>query len=216
MSSSIYFINSYFNLGDNTMEHYYFWAACCFCNVLAIFNRLTQFKLINEVTSVIVLAIKLNYPFLYVIVLNYFVCANIGGYLFGGNINSTTPDRMAEVGQATKDEYKFANWNDFLSSLVYLYSIQLNNNINMYINYCTVNEGPHRSFKPMFFFFFYMLNNVILNRIFVGQVIEISLAYFREIDKESKRFTVYESTPSIEKFYFGDQEDDKKVVRVKV
>lgn len=167
----------------------------------------------------IVLAIKLNYPFLYVIMLNYLICGIIGGYLFGGNINSTTPEHMASVGQPTKPEYRFHNWNDFFSSLVYLYSIQLNNNMTMYVSYSTVNEGASRNFKPIFFIVFYMLNNVVLNRIFVGQIIEISLEYFKVMDKEDRRIKVYDRTPSVERLYFGKgaaQEDEKQVLRVKL
>ena len=189
--------------------------------MIAIFNHLTQFKLISETTSIIVLAIKLNYPFLYVIVMNYLVCAVIGGYLFGGNISSQSPDQMAAVGQATKPEYRFHNWNDFTASLVFLYSIQLNNNIPMYVSISTVNEGPTRNFKPIFFVLFYFINNIILIRIFVGQIIEISLEYFKSIDKEDKHFKVYDQTPSVERIFYGGEgrqamDGDTRVIRVKV
>ncbi len=187
-------------------------------NVIAIFTHLTQFKLISEITSIIVLAIKLNYPFFYVILCNYLIAANIGGYIYGGNINSSTPEHMESVGQKTKPEYRFHNWNDFLSSLVYLYSVQLNNNMTLYVSISSVNEGPVRNYKPIFFIIFYMLNNVILIRIFVGQIIEISLAYFKEIDKEERRFTVYDQTPSVERHFFGitGSDNENKIVRVKV
>lgn len=190
LSSLTYFLNSVLGLGDNDFQHYYFWSVCCFINVIDILNHLKQFKLVSETLSILVLAVRLNYPFFYVMLILYLVFACIGEFIFGGAINSETIVKMADVGQATKPEYVYHNWNDFLSSVVYLYSINLNNNLPLYINMSTVNEGPVRSYKPIFFAVFYLLNNLILMNVFVGQIIEISLSYFKAVFMEARDVSV--------------------------
>ena len=91
----------------------------------------------------------------------------------------------------------------------------------MYVSISTVAEGPTRNFKPLFFVIFYFINNIILIRIFVGQIIEISLEYFKSIEKEDKHFKVYDQTPSVERMFFGadgrqPDSEDARVLRVKV
>lgn len=206
------------NQDAKDFEHYYFWATCCFFNVIPVFNHMTQLKLISEIFGVIVLAIKINYPFLYVWIMNYLIFGVIGGYVFGGNINSKTPEMMENMGQATKPEYIYQNWNDFLNSLVYLWGINLNNNMNMYISISVVNEGPTRNYKPIFFFVFYIMNNILLRSILIGQIIEISLAYFKVMNKELQRVEIMDEDAKA--FHPGfkniKDSDEKKIVRVKV
>ena len=217
MSSAIYYVISRFNLGNNEFEHYYFWAVCCFCNVFAIFNHLNQFKLVSETFSIIVLAIEMNYPFLFVFLMTYMIFAVVGCFLFGGVINSKTPDRMAEIGQATKDIYKYHNWNDYLNSLVYLYSINLQNNLPLYVNMSALGDGDSRSYKGIFFFVFFVLNNVILRNIFIGQIIEISLSYFKIIDAEARNLEIIEVSQSASRALEEELEgEDNKLLRVKI
>lgn len=227
MASLIYFLCSSLKLAPNSglEEQYYFWAACCFCNVIAIFNHISQFKLVSEILSVIGLAIKINYPFLYVIVMNYFIFGVVGGYIFGGNINSSTPKNMDNVGQETKPEYVYQNWNDYLNSLVYLYGINLNNNMTMYISFSTVNEGPYRNYKPIFFFLFYLFNNMILRSIFIGQIIEISLHFFKTIAEEENHVKIVSEDNSVVhgkgkslglRDYVAEGNGGNKMIKVKI
>ena len=204
LSSLTYYLNSVLKLGDNDFQHYYFWSVCCFVNVIDILNHLKQFKLVAETLSILALAVRLNYPFFYVMLILYFIFAAIGEFIFGGNINSSTLGKMDQVGQATKAIYVNHNWNDFLSSVVYVYSINLNNNIPLYVNMSTVNEGPSRNFKPIYFVVFYLLNNIILMNIFIGQVIDISLSYFKSIFNEARDISVVAGR------------DTQDIVRVKV
>jgi hypothetical protein len=179
---------------------------------------MTQLKLVSEIFGVIVLAIKINYPFLYVWVMNYLIFATIGGYLFGGNINSLTSKMMENVGQATKPDYIYQNWNDFLNSLVYLWGVNLSNNMNMYVSISVVNEGPTRNFKPIFFFVFYVMNNILLRSILIGQIIEISLAYFKVMNKELQRVEIMDDdTKAFHPAYMNIKDsDEKKIIRVKL
>lgn len=179
---------------------------------------MTQLKLVSEIFGVIMLAIKINYPFLYVWVMNYLIFAVIGGYVFGGNINSLTPERMEAVGQATKPEYIYQNWNDFLNSLVYLWGINVNNNMNMYISISVVNEGDSRNYKPFFFFVFYIMNNILLRSILIGQIIEISLAYFKVMNKELQRVEIVDDDAKalLPAYRNISDSDEKKIVRVKL
>jgi hypothetical protein len=202
LCSLTYYLNSRFSLGDNDFQHYYFWSVCCFVNVIDILNHLKQFRLVSETLSILALAVRLNYPFFYVILILYLVFGAIGEFTFGGNINSDTLERMEIVGQDTKEEYVVHNWNDLFNSVVYLYSINLNNNLPIYVNMSTVNEGNKRNFKPLFFVVFYLLNNIILMNTFVGQIIEISLSYFKSV--------VFEARMSFA------ARDSRDIVRVKV
>lgn len=190
LSSLTYFLNSLIGIGDNDFQHYYFWAVCCFMNMIDILNHLKQFKLVSETLSILALAIRLNYPFFYVMLILYLIFASIGEFIFGGSINSNTLERMNEVGQATKPIYVYHNWNDFLNSVVYLYSINLNNNLPLYVNMSTVNGGQTRNYKPLFFAIFYLLNNLVLMNVFVGQIIEISLSYFKSVFMEARDVSV--------------------------
>ena len=186
-SSLLYMANSIFKLDSNNLEHYYFWAFCCLCNSIAVFNHLNKFKIVSETLSVILLALKLNYPFLFVIIVMYLMMATIGGWVFGGVINSSTHEKLERVGQGFKEEYVFHNWNDFLNSLVMLWGMNLSNNLNVYVNMSTYKENGKRGYSASFFFFFYVLNNVVLRNIFIGQIIEISMEYFKNLYLEEKR-----------------------------
>lgn len=190
LCSLIYVINAFFELGPNALRHYYFWAACCFLNVVDILNHLKQFKLVSETFAIIMLALKLNYPFFYVIIIVYCIFASLGGYLFGGSISSNTPAQMEAVGQGTKEIYVYHNWNDFFNSMVFLYSINLNNNLPTYVNMSSVKDGSRLLYKMCFFFIFYLINNFILMNIFIGQIIEISLHYFKSIYQEAKGISI--------------------------
>ena len=193
MSSFIYTLNEHLELGQNSFQHYYFWSFCCFCNIFNIINHLKQFRLISETFSIIMLALKLNYPFFYVMLIVYCVFATTGNYLFGGNINSNTPAEMDAAGQKIHPLLVHHNWNDFFNSMVFLYSINLNNNLPAYINMSTVQDGQRSTVKMFFFFIFYLINNFILMNIFIGQIIEISLCYFKSIYKETKEVQVMEN-----------------------
>ena len=218
LSSLLYMANSILELDSNDLEHYYFWALCCLVNVIAVFNHLTQFKIVSETLSVIILAVKLNYPFLFVILVLYLQCAVVGGWLFGGIVNSKSIELLKKVGQETKPEYIYQNWNDFFNSLVYLWGINLNNNINVYINISCAEEGRDRDFKPLFFFAFYVLNNVILRNIFFGQVIEISMEYFKTLYLEEKRIKQIEDGRESEAVFanYKNTDDSQKILRVKI
>lgn len=185
-SALICVINTHFLLCSPRNSQYYFWAICCFFNILAIMNHLGQFKVVAETLGAVGLAFRLNGSFLYVVVLVYLISAKVGLYLFGGRINSKSPERMSKVGQPIQEIEVYQNWNDFLNSLVYLWGINLNNNLPMYISISSIDSDPTRDYTPLFFFFFYMINNVILRNIFIGQIIDTALQYFKQIDKEER------------------------------
>ena len=218
LSSLLYMVNSILELDSNDLEHYYFWALCCLVNVIAVFNHLTQLKIVAETLSVIMLAVKLNYPFLFVILVLYLQCAIVGGWLFGGIVNSKSLELLKEVGQETKPEYIYQNWNDFFNSLVYLWGLNLTNNINVYINMSCINEEKDRGFKPAFFFFFYILNNMVIRNIFFGQVIEISMEYFKTLYLEEKRIKQIEDGRETEAVFanYKNIDDSQKILRVKI
>jgi len=218
LSSLLYMLNSVLELDSNDLEHYYFWALCCLVNVIAVFNHLTQFKIVSETLSVIMLAVKLNYPFLFVILVLYLQCAVVGGWLFGGVVSSKSLDLLAEVRQETKPEYIYQNWNDFFNSLVYLWAINLNNNVNVYINMSCINEEKDRGFKPVFIVVFYVLNNMVIRNIFFGQVIEISMEYFKTLYLEEKRVKHLKDLhdSEIEFAHYKNIDDSQKILRVKI
>lgn len=166
------------------------WTICCFVSILAIFNHLNQFKVVSEIFSIIVVSFKTVYPFLFVILMNYWVFATIGMFIFGGNINSETIQRMQSLDIDPGEGYENFNWNDLANSFVMLYSISLNNNLLTYINMSIVGDGPIRNYKGLFFLSFYLANNLILQNIFIGQVIEIGITYLRVTNQEFKNVRI--------------------------
>ena len=114
LSSLIYTLTSHFIHARNSFQHYYFWSFCCFVNIFHIIDRLKQFRLISETFSIIMLAVKLNYPFFYVMLIVYCVFASLGSYIFGGCIHSDTPAQMNAVGHTINPLLVIHNWNDCL------------------------------------------------------------------------------------------------------
>ena len=198
LGSLVFILNLLLDIDSNNFDHYYFWAICCMMNVLAIFNRLQKFKLIAETFSIIMLAVKMNYPFITFIVVFYMQSAIVGCYMFGGHIHSLTPDSMSMVGQSIKREFVYQNWNDLFNSIVFLWGLNLGNNSILLVDMSVVAEGPARSHSSLFFFFFYLFNHILIRNILIGQIIEISLEYFKVANQEDKRASVVadDSTPT--------------------
>lgn len=149
-------------------------------------NHLKKVTILSQLIDIVLHSITQTYAFLFIIIMEYLIFAHIGMALFGGCISSETPSLHKErVGGDLNKYYEYLNWNDFTNSLVFLFAINMNNQMIMLINMSTVSGGIRRDYRCVFFLVFVILNNMILFNIFIGQVIGISIEYFKAM-KEKK------------------------------
>lgn len=113
----------------------------------------------------------------------------VGMSIFGGSINSGTPAQYLKyVGSELNENYEYLNWNDLVNSLVFVYTIVINNSIPTLLNMCIVDKGLQTDFRGFYFLAFQLLVNMTLFNIFIGMVIGISLEYFKtEVEKKAAR-----------------------------
>ena len=166
-------------------ELYYVWAICSMCSAISIIYHLKKETILGSLVDIVFHSIRQTYTFIFVILIEYLIFALIGISLFGGCINSQTSFIYSErVGDSLNSNYEYLNWNDFLNSLVFLFALTMNNQMIMLINMSTVSGGEFRDYRTSFFLVFVILNNMILFNIFIGQVIGISIEYFKALKNE--------------------------------
>ena len=169
------------------IELAYIWSVSCLCSIWAIINHLRQLTILKKVVSVIIHSIRVTYPFLFVIVFVYLIFALIGCSLFGGGVNSLTPDLYSQAcGGELNEGYVYLNFNDMPSAVAMLYSLTLNNQMIVLINMTTVNAGKERDYRSIFYLVYVFLVNMMLFNIFVGMIIGIGLEYFNLILEQSE------------------------------
>jgi len=127
-----------------------------------------------------------TYPFLFVILISFFIFSLLGMSVFGGSINSSTRAQYLKmVGSELNENYEYLNWNDLVNSFAFVYTIVINNSIPTLLNMCIVDSGLNSDFRGIYFFVFQILVNMTLFNIFIGMVIGISLEYFKtELEKK--------------------------------
>jgi hypothetical protein len=161
-------------------EMYYTWAISNLLQIIPIFTYLNTFSLLAKTFDIIFYSIKSTLGFLFVIVLSYFIFALIGCSLFGGDVNSKTPFVYETLtnGALNKD-YEQVNFNDFLNSIVFCWTLTIDNQTPVMINMASLmsmeRQGAavlkERNYRDVFFICFYVFNNLILFNILVGQII---------------------------------------------
>lgn len=165
---------------DEMYELFILWAFFCLLKLVSIINQMQRFKMIKQIVLIIAHAIKTVYPFIFVILMNYAVFVFAGQTLFGGKINSSTPENyLIATGSTIFRRYQHLNWNDFYNSITFLYSVQMFNQMPTLINIAACARDPvHRDYSGTFYFIFVLSNNTILFNIFIGNIITICLEYF--------------------------------------
>jgi hypothetical protein len=168
------------------------WSLLCLLEVVCFVDHLRSYSLVSKMVLIIFHALNTVSPFLYVLAMTYCLFAFVGMALFGGRITSTLQeDWRAYAGADLNRRFQYLNWNDFLSSLVYLWSINMNNQLPTLVNICAFARDPlQRDYSPLFFAVFFFLNNYILFNLFYGQIIAISINYFKQ-EVESKEFNQF-------------------------
>jgi hypothetical protein len=111
----------FFNVLDSTLESekqlllrlQACWGVVCLCEAFIIICYIKVLKSMRKILSTLWYSIELNYQFVFVIFLTYMVYGVIGGYLFGGKINSETPGLFRKfVGTDLTHNLELLNFND--------------------------------------------------------------------------------------------------------
>ena len=96
------------------------WGVVCLCEAFIIISYIKYLKSMQKILNTLWYSIELNYQFVFVIFLTYMVYGVIGGYLFGGCINSETPELfMKYVGVELTHNLELLNFNDLGSSMIF-------------------------------------------------------------------------------------------------
>jgi hypothetical protein len=123
--------------------------------------------------------LKVLFPFIFTLLIDYYILALIGESLFGGKISSNTLRLYLErIGPGLGDDYVKLNWNDHTNSLIYLYTLTLGNNFIVLMNMTLVNFGTERDWRAFFFLAVFMLTKMLLLNIFQGFFIAIFLQFY--------------------------------------
>ena len=137
------------------MDMFYIWSVSCLVGVVDIVHQLKRISILSKLVQIIFYALKVTYPFLFVILISFLIFAMIGMSIFGGSINSRTPALYLKyVGGELNDNYEYLNWNDLVNSLVFVYSIVINNSIPTLLNMCIVDRGYATDFRGLYFLAF--------------------------------------------------------------
>jgi hypothetical protein len=165
---------------DELYELFVLWSIFCLSKLVSIINQMQRYKMVKQTVLIIAHAIKTVYPFIFVILMNYTLFIFAGQVLFGGKINSSTPENyLIATGSTIFRRYQHLNWNDFYNCFTFLYSVQMFNQMPTLINIAACARDPiHRDYSGTFFFIFVLSNNTILFNIFIGNIITICLEYF--------------------------------------
>jgi hypothetical protein len=170
-------------------EVFFTWAFFCLLTLTNLVDQMRTFRMVRQSIIIIAHAFNTVSPFIFVIVMNYMIFAFLGQILFGGKINSDTPQNyLIATGSTIFRRYQHLNFNDYYNSITILYAIQLNNQLPTLLNICTCARDPNnRDNSGLFFLVFVMINNMILFNIFIGNLISICLEYFQK-EKETARY----------------------------
>ena len=123
--------------------------------------------------------LKILFPFIFTLLIDYYILALIGESLFGGAISSNTLRVYLErAGPGLGDDYVKLNWNDHTNSLIYLYTLTLGNNYLVLMNMTLVNFGTSRDWRAFFFLAVFVLTKMLLLNIFQGFFIAIFLQFY--------------------------------------
>lgn len=159
---------------------FYIWAVANLFLIYPFFVYIKTLSKIAKVLDIMIYAMKTTLPFLYLIVVSYSIFTLIGVNIFGGDMGSRTPDLYLQAtGGALNANYEKMNFNDFLNSMCFCWTLNLTAMIPILVNMSTLmeieSEGKTqvvaRNSRGWFFIIFFIYNNSILFNIFIGQLI---------------------------------------------
>jgi hypothetical protein len=128
-------------------------------------------------------------PFIFTLLIAYYILAVIGESIFGGKVSSDTLRLYAEtIGPDLKPDYVKMNWNDHTNSLIFLYSMALDNKFLDLMNMTLVSCGTVRDWRAGFFVLVFVLTKMLLLNIFQGFFIAIFLQFYgKEKENDIKK-----------------------------
>ena len=155
------------------------WSLSSFGHFFGVLGRLGQFKKFRMIYSLFRYSTKILWPFIFTMLIFYYIMALVGESLFGGIINSTTIDTyMQRIGPGLSDDYIKVNWNDHTNSLIFCYSLSLGNNYLVLMNMTLVNLGTSRNWGFLFFLWVFVMTKMLLLNIFSGFFISIFQQFY--------------------------------------
>lgn len=196
-------------LFNHDNSYFYLWLLFCTLFLFNLILNLKRMDLFKNIIPILIQAAKNMYPFMFVVVMSYIIFAFVGASLFGGMINSSTPEIFKQAtGSQLNRRYHHLNWNDMFNSFAFLYTIQVGNQIPILVNLSSCGRNPEvRDYSGLFFIAFIVLNEMILFNLFIGNLIAISLHYF-EVEKKAQELKNEQN--SLEN-YFGNSNLTRKL-----
>ena len=165
---------------------YYTWSISCLFSIIAIFHHLKTFKTLRKLLDITYYALKTSTPFLQVILTSYLIFALVAVSIFGGEINSESPEIWYErTGGEVNADYIYMNWNDFGNAMVNLHTIYFEGIMGP-SELAMVWASKGRDHREWFFVAYYVVNNMIFLNVFIGMLIGIGLEYFQGVLEERK------------------------------
>lgn len=173
---------------EQIQEIYYIWSIASLSIIYPLYVSLKENFIFGKLMDTILYAIKRVWPFLYVIMVNYCMFAVLGCYVFGGSINSKTREVYNKLTNSSLNpNYENLNWNDLPNSFVFLYTINMNNQMIALINMSSLDvETGEKGYGGLFFLAFVIMNNMLYFNIFVGLVIGVGIEKSKQFLEEFK------------------------------
>ena len=139
----------------------------------------------------------------------FFFFGTIGITLFGGAVNSTTPDFYKQkVGSDLPTGYWFLNFNDFPNAILVLYVNVINNNWVFITNMLCLSKDDSRTIFKWYFVIFQLIVNLFIMNILVGFIIDNIMTNFDlYISEEEQKANIEAELQQVDK---EDLEKKKK------
>ena len=167
------------------------WSLASFSHVFGILVRLESYQNFSMIFNLFRYGLGILGPFIFTLLIAYYILAVIGESIFGGKVSSDTLRLYAEtIGPDLKEDYVKMNWNDHTNSLIFLYSMALDNKFLDLMNMTLVSCGTERDWRAGFFVVVFVLTKMLLLNIFQGFFISIFLQFYgKEKEHEMKKKT---------------------------
>lgn len=166
----------------------YYWSLLSFVNLFNVFDHFEGTQKVKKLILMVWHGCGAVLPFLLIILANFFLFSFIGMWLYGGYINSALPEVYNRVtGSPEYRNYEKMSFNDFYSSLFYVYSMTMNNQLPVFVNMTSMaRNNAYKDYSGLFFFVYAYLNEMILFNLLIGQVFGIVIEYYKTEIVEAK------------------------------
>jgi hypothetical protein len=153
------------------------YAFCCLIRISRIFSEvLLGWSQIRAVVNSISSMRPILFGLVNMLIIVFVMFGQVGIHLFGGKINSNTPQEYAQVSGGTLGEnYSRLSFNDFPNAIIILWALLVNNCWpNLTIMAVSHDDNP---WCMIYFVCFIIITCVVILNIVIGFVIDVILAY---------------------------------------